>query len=63
MCTKVDLEDLKTVHHEMGHIQYYQQYKDQPQAFRSGANSGELLILNSDWRDRDIASLVELLIK
>lgn len=42
MCTKVDLEDLKTVHHEMGHIQYYQQYKDQPQAFRSGANSGEL---------------------
>lgn len=51
MCTKVDLEDLKTVHHEMGHIQYYQQYKDQPQAFRSGANSGEIFILNFGWGD------------
>lgn len=40
MCTVVNMEDLITVHHEMGHIQYYQQYKDQPVPFRSGANPG-----------------------
>ncbi|NXA93401.1 ACE enzyme, partial [Melanocharis versteri] len=39
-CTSVTMEQLFTVHHEMGHIQYYLQYKDQPVAFRSGANPG-----------------------
>ena len=34
------MEDLITVHHEMGHIQYFQQYKDQPVSFRGGANPG-----------------------
>lgn len=32
------MEDFITVHHEMGHIQYYILYKDQPNVFRSGAN-------------------------
>ncbi|XP_060075065.1 uncharacterized protein LOC132554771 [Ylistrum balloti] len=40
MCTKVDMEDLMTIHHEMGHIQYFLLYKDQPIAFRKGANNG-----------------------
>ncbi|KAL4229123.1 hypothetical protein ACF0H5_012162 [Mactra antiquata] len=40
MCTEVDMETLVTVHHEMGHIQYFQQYKDQPALFREGANPG-----------------------
>lgn len=40
MCTNVNMEDLITVHHEMGHIQYYLQYKDQPITFREGANPG-----------------------
>ncbi|UYV61439.1 SETMAR, partial [Cordylochernes scorpioides] len=39
-CTVPTQEDLVTVHHEMGHIQYYQQYADQPDAFREGANPG-----------------------
>lgn len=39
-CTVVTMDDLITVHHEMGHIQYYQQYKDQPVLFRRGANPG-----------------------
>ncbi|UYV61435.1 hypothetical protein LAZ67_1004848 [Cordylochernes scorpioides] len=39
-CTVPTQEDLVTVHHEMGHIQYYQQYADQPNAFREGANPG-----------------------
>ncbi|NWR35416.1 ACE enzyme, partial [Tachuris rubrigastra] len=39
-CTSVTMEQLFTVHHEMGHIQYYLQYKDQPISFRSGANPG-----------------------
>lgn len=27
-------------HHEMGHIQYFMQYKDLPVTFREGANPG-----------------------
>jgi oligoendopeptidase F len=34
------MTDLVTVHHEMGHIEYFLQYKDQPIAFREGANPG-----------------------
>lgn len=34
------MEQLFTVHHEMGHIQYYLQYKHQPVSFRRGANPG-----------------------
>lgn len=40
MCTKVNMEDFVTVHHEMGHIQYFILYKDQPNVFRTGANPG-----------------------
>ncbi|MEQ2216555.1 hypothetical protein XENOCAPTIV_018087 [Xenoophorus captivus] len=39
-CTTVTMEQLFTVHHEMGHIQYYLQYKDQPVGYRRGANPG-----------------------
>ncbi|XP_071521484.1 angiotensin-converting enzyme-like [Panulirus ornatus] len=39
-CTEVDLEGLRTVHHEMGHIQYFLQYKHLPLVFRDGANPG-----------------------
>lgn len=39
-CTSVTMEHLFTAHHEMGHIQYYLQYKDQPVGFRGGANPG-----------------------
>lgn len=35
------MTDLITVHHEMGHIQYYLQYKHQPNVFRAGANPGD----------------------
>ncbi|KAL5009469.1 hypothetical protein ScPMuIL_011774 [Solemya velum] len=40
MCTDVTMESLTTIHHEMGHIEYYLQYKDQPVPFRGGANPG-----------------------
>lgn len=39
-CTLVNMNDFETAHHEMGHIQYYIQYKDQPESFRHGANPG-----------------------
>ncbi|TRY89927.1 hypothetical protein DNTS_000391 [Danionella cerebrum] len=39
-CTTVTMEQLFTVHHEMGHVEYYLQYKDQPVSFRRGANPG-----------------------
>lgn len=40
MCTKINQEDLTTVHHEMGHIEYFLAYKNQPNMFRAGANPG-----------------------
>ncbi|KAM4692070.1 angiotensin-converting enzyme [Rhinophrynus dorsalis] len=39
-CTVINMDDLITVHHEMGHVQYFLQYKDQPILFREGANPG-----------------------
>jgi len=39
-CTRVNQEDFVTVNHEMGHIQYYLQYKNLPHLFRTGANAG-----------------------
>jgi hypothetical protein len=41
MCARnYSFEDLNTVHHELGHIQYDQHYKTQPIVFRDGANDG-----------------------
>jgi len=41
MCAKdYNFEDLNTIHHELGHIQYDQHYKTLPQVFRDGANDG-----------------------
>jgi len=40
MCTKVNQEDFVTIHHELGHIQYYLNYKHLPVTFRTGANPG-----------------------
>ncbi len=40
MCTQVNQNDLITVHHEMGHVEYFIAYQNQPYAFRNGANPG-----------------------
>jgi hypothetical protein len=34
------MKDLVTIHHEMGHIEYYMQYQTQPPVYREGANPG-----------------------
>jgi len=39
MCTEVSVADLLTVHHELGHIAYFMQYRNQPALFRTGANA------------------------
>jgi hypothetical protein len=39
-CTLVNMDDLFTAHHEMGHVQYYLQYKHQPKVYKRGANPG-----------------------
>ena len=46
-----DLLSLVTIHHEMGHIQYYIQYKDLPLQFRSGANNGKFISNNPPIHD------------
>lgn len=40
MCIKVDQEDLITVHHELGHDYYFNQYYTLPALFQQGANDG-----------------------
>ena len=39
MCASVNEDDLWTVHHEMGHIEYFMQYRHQGTLFRTGANA------------------------
>ncbi|XP_055597642.1 angiotensin-converting enzyme-like [Uranotaenia lowii] len=39
-CTRVNMEDLFTAHHELGHIQYFLQYQHQPRIYRDSANPG-----------------------
>ena len=39
-CTRVNQEDFITVNHEMGHVQYFMQYKHLPYFYRNGANPG-----------------------
>ncbi|XP_052864217.1 angiotensin-converting enzyme-like [Anopheles cruzii] len=39
-CTRVTMEHLFIVHHELGHVQYYLQYQHQPSVYRGGANPG-----------------------
>ena len=39
MCTEITEQDYYTAHHEMGHIQYFMSYRNQPVDFQSGANS------------------------
>jgi len=39
-CTRVDQDDFVTVNHEMGHIQYFLQYKNLSHLYRTGANPG-----------------------
>ncbi|XP_048108405.1 angiotensin-converting enzyme 2-like isoform X1 [Alosa alosa] len=40
MCTKINMDDFLTVHHELGHIQYNMAYRDLPYVLRDGANEG-----------------------
>ena len=40
MCANINDDNFKTIHHEMGHIQYYMQYRNQTYLYRSGANPG-----------------------
>ena len=34
MCADVNMDDFLTVHHELGHVQYFNQYRELPIAFR-----------------------------
>jgi len=49
------MEQLVVAHHEMGHVQYFIQYKEQPNVYREGANPGELKVQASVWRAQDQA--------
>ncbi len=40
MCTKVNADDFRTVHHELGHNYYQRAYKEKSPIFQGGANGG-----------------------
>ena len=40
MCTKVNADDLRTVHHELGHNFYQRAYNQQSNLYQNGANDG-----------------------
>ncbi len=40
MCIKINMEDLTTIHHELGHNYYYSQYYMLPMLFQEGAHDG-----------------------
>jgi peptidyl-dipeptidase A len=40
MCTKINQEDLITLHHELGHDYYFLYYHQLPMLFQDGANDG-----------------------
>nr|XP_022921275.1 angiotensin-converting enzyme-like [Onthophagus taurus] len=40
MCTEINKENFRVIHHELGHIQYYIQYSKQLYSFRNSANAG-----------------------
>ncbi|KAJ8030387.1 Angiotensin-converting enzyme [Holothuria leucospilota] len=40
MCTDINMDDFIIIHHEMGHVEYFLQYKEQPFVYRIGANPG-----------------------
>ena len=40
MCTKINADDFRTVHHELGHNYYQRAYQDQSVLFQTGANGG-----------------------
>lgn len=40
MCSEVNMKDFVAMHHELAHIQYFLQYRNQPKVFRDGANPG-----------------------
>jgi hypothetical protein len=41
MCTSITHQHLVIVHHEMGHIQYFMEYKHLPYVYRESANPGK----------------------
>ena len=45
MCTQINMNDLITVHHEMGHIEYFMAYTNLSHVFRTSANPGNPAVL------------------
>ena len=54
MCTSINQDDFVTVHHEMGHIAYYQQYKEQPFAYREAPNPGTGNLKKTQFSKNDL---------
>ena len=57
MCARdFNFEDLNTIHHELGHIQYDQQYKELPVVFRFAIGPKSCMI----WLYFEFSSTAEM---
>ena len=61
MCTKISHTDLITIHHEMGHIGYFMQYKNQPYIYRDAANPGMYCFLFTQLNAENLLNFFSLL--
>lgn len=51
MCTDVTHKDFITIHHELAHVQYFLNYRNNPKVFRDGANPGKRSTLDAFIRE------------
>jgi hypothetical protein len=58
LCAEVNAEDFRVIHHEMGHVEYYMAYRNQPVVFQVHSSHGiDILLISSQSQEVGIPAL------
>lgn len=58
LCAEVNAEDFRVIHHEMGHVEYYMAYRNQPVVFQVHSSHGtDTLLISSQTQEVAIPAL------
>lgn len=58
LCAEVNAEDFRVIHHEMGHVEYYMAYRNQPVVFQVNSSHGiDTLQISSHSQEAGIHAL------
>jgi hypothetical protein len=58
LCAEVNAEDFRVIHHEMGHVEYYMAYRNQPVVFQVHSSHGiDTLLISSQAQEVGIPAL------